>query len=111
MIVRKTNELKCEKLGDVTKRVAIGPKDGATNFAMRVMELEAGKSSPFHTHDWEHEVYILEGEGKVISDGNSAMIKKDSIVFIPPNEKHYFINTGREVLNYICVVPLKGENS
>ncbi|MFP3903820.1 MAG: cupin, partial [Armatimonadota bacterium] len=30
---------------------------GAPNFAMRRFVVEPGGSTPYHTHDWEHEVY------------------------------------------------------
>ncbi|MEM3553827.1 MAG: cupin, partial [Candidatus Bathyarchaeia archaeon] len=39
---------------------------GAPNFAMRLFEMEPGGHSPLHTHPWEHEVFILEGEGVVV---------------------------------------------
>jgi len=42
---------------------------GAENFAMRLFEMETGGYSPFHDHPWEHEVFILEGEGLVIGEG------------------------------------------
>ena len=34
---------------------------GAKNFAMRLFEMKSGGSSPYHSHPWEHEVFILEG--------------------------------------------------
>ena len=33
-------------------RWVIDDKDGAPNFALRVVELEPGAASPFHNHDW-----------------------------------------------------------
>ncbi|MFH1179934.1 MAG: cupin, partial [Candidatus Bathyarchaeota archaeon] len=44
-------------------RWLINEKNGALNFAMRRFEVEPGGYTPYHTHDWEHEVYVLEGEG------------------------------------------------
>ena len=41
---------------------------GASNFAMRLFEMQPGGNSPLHSHDWEHEVFILEGEGTVVDD-------------------------------------------
>ena len=43
-------------------RLLITKEMGAKNFAMRLFEMEPGGYSPFHTHAWEHEVFILEGE-------------------------------------------------
>ena len=39
---------------------------GASNFAMRLFEMKPGGYSPFHSHPWEHEVFVLEGEGLVV---------------------------------------------
>ncbi len=49
----------------VTVRWVIRESDGAPHFAMRVFEVEPGKASPFHTHGWEHEVFVLSGRGHV----------------------------------------------
>lgn len=38
---------------------------GAENFAMRLFEIQPRGYSPLHQHDWEHEVFILEGKGAV----------------------------------------------
>ena len=47
-------------------RWLITKETGAENFAMRLFEMEAGGNSPLHSHNWEHEVFILEGEGTVV---------------------------------------------
>ena len=47
-------------------RWLITKETGAKNFAMRLFEMEAGGRSPLHSHNWEHEVFILEGEGIVV---------------------------------------------
>jgi quercetin dioxygenase-like cupin family protein len=109
MVIRKTNGLPFKKFGDVRKKLAIGLQEGARNFAMRIMELDSGRSSPYHSHDWEHEVYVLEGEGEVVVGNTRSQVYSDDAIFIPANENHSFVNTGKEVLRYICVVPLKGE--
>ncbi len=48
---------------------------GAPNFAMRLFEMEPGGFSPLHSHDWEHEVFVLEGEGTVVSDKGETTLK------------------------------------
>ena len=44
----------------------ITKETGAKNFAMRLFEMDAGGQSPLHSHNWEHEIFILEGKGLVI---------------------------------------------
>ncbi len=86
-------------------RWVINKDMGAPNFAMRVFEMEPGGSSPFHVHDWEHEVFILEGEGAVVSKDGERKFKPGDVIFVAPNEKHQFKNNGKKLVRFICVVP------
>jgi quercetin dioxygenase-like cupin family protein len=79
---------------------------GAPNFAMRLFEMKPGGYSPLHSHDWEHEVFILEGEGVVVGGSEQRQLKPGDAVFIPPNEKHQFRNTGKKLVKFLCIVPI-----
>ncbi len=92
---------------DVTVRWLISEKDGAPNFAMRLFEVEPGGFTPFHKHSWEHEVFVLEGKGILVTDGKDSPLKKDDAVFVPPDEKHQFKNNSGEKFAFICVVPIE----
>jgi quercetin dioxygenase-like cupin family protein len=90
----------------VSIRWVIGKKDDAPNFAMRVIDVEPGCHTPYHTHDWEHEVFVLAGEGIVRGANDSeARIAEGMIAYVAPNEEHGFYNTGDGVLRFICVIP------
>ena len=78
---------------------------GAPTFAMRLFEMEPDGHSPLHTHDWEHEVFILEGEGVVKGEGGEKKFKPGDVIFVPPNEKHQFKNAGKKLVKFICLVP------
>ena len=88
----------------LTMRWVINGSQGATNFAMRVLELEPGKVSAFHQHDNEHEVFVLEGEGEVETPGGTSSIKSGSVVFISEKENHQFRNTGKEMMRFVDVI-------
>jgi quercetin dioxygenase-like cupin family protein len=88
----------------LTIRWVINASQGATTFAMRVLELEPGKVSPLHQHDNEHEAFVLEGQGEVESGNSSKTINEGSVVFIPGRETHQFRNTGKNTLRFIDVV-------
>ena len=90
----------------VTMRRVISEKDGAPNFAMRVFDVEPGASSPFHTHAWEHEVFILAGKGHIREEGSKTPFQEGDVVFVAPEEKHQFVNDGDTAVRFICVVPL-----
>ena len=96
---------KQELLG-VVKRGVINADDGAPRFCMRVFDLEPTSSTPAHSHWWEHEVFVLSGRGVVVGEQRETQITKDSVVFVPPDEHHCFINNGSETLRFICVIPL-----
>ena len=86
-------------------RWLIKKDDGAPNFAMRLFEIEPKGYSPLHSHNWEHEVYILEGNCQVTCDSQKSKATTGYVVFIPPNAKHQFKNTGKSKLKFISLVP------
>ena len=94
-----------EGASGITVRWVIAEKDGAPNFSMRVFALEPGGYSPHHSHPWEHEVFILEGSGAVVREGQDIPISKGDVLFIPPGEAHQLKNTSAETLEFICLIP------
>jgi quercetin dioxygenase-like cupin family protein len=87
-------------------RWVIGEKEGAPNFAMRVAEIQPGAATPLHSHDWEHEVFVLFGQGKVAAGGEEVDLHPGVAVFVPPREEHRFVNDGDDPLGFICAIPL-----
>lgn len=88
-------------------REMITDQDGAPNFAMRVFDVQAGASTPFHTHDWEHEVYIISGTGRVRTEGKETAFKAGDSVYIAPNEQHCFVADSTTPIQMICCIPAK----
>ncbi len=88
-------------------RWLIGKKDGAPNFAMRMFEVEPGGHTPFHEHDWEHEMYILSGKGAVKTDRGEIPFAENDVLYMDPKMRHSFKNTGEETLKFLCLVPNK----
>ena len=91
----------------VQVRWLITKEMGAPNFAMRLFELGRGGRSPFHDHAWEHEVFVLEGEGSIMTKEGSRKFRQGDVVFVLPNEKHQFRNEGKGVLRFLCLVPIE----
>jgi quercetin dioxygenase-like cupin family protein len=86
-------------------RWLVGEEDGAPNFAMRQFELEPGGFTPRHHHPYEHEVFVLEGEGVVLEGDREHALRSGDVVFVPPNEVHQFRNTGHTPLKFLCLIP------
>ncbi len=98
---------KCDEGKGITIRWLITDKDGAENFAMRLFEVEPEGNSPWHQHDWEHEVFILDGEGALKRENGEEKFKQGDVLFVPPMVYHQFKNTGKDVLKFLCMVPYK----
>jgi len=92
---------------DVKLRWLISKKDGAENFAMRLFEIKAGGYTPLHQHDWEHEVFILDGNGVTRDKTSEEGFKKGDVIFVPAMDWHQFANTGKETLKFLCLIPYK----
>ncbi len=86
-------------------RWLVAGKDGAPNFAMRLFEVEPGGHTPFHAHDGEHEIFVVEGEGQLNTEEGPKPLRYGTFAFIPGGEKHQFENTGSSVLKFLCVIP------
>jgi len=103
----RSEEVKEEGSKGITVRRLITRDDGAKNFAMRLFEVEPEGQTPLHSHDWEHEVFILDGKGLVMCGELEVAVTHGYVVFIPPNVKHCFRNLGEEKLSFICLIPHK----
>jgi len=88
------------------KQVLIGPDEGE-NFAMRHFIIEPGGSIPMHTNLVEHEQFVLRGTAEISLEGKIYNVKKDDVVYMPAGAPHYYINTGEEPFEFLCVVPNK----
>lgn len=90
-------------------RWLITKKDGAENFTMRLFDLSPGGHTPLHQHDWEHEVFIVSGSGELRTKEDSNSFKQGDVLFVPSMQWHQFVNTGDDLLQFICVIPYKDE--
>jgi quercetin dioxygenase-like cupin family protein len=89
----------------VKVRWVIKKEDGAKRFAMRAFHVEPGGCTPCHSHPWEHEVFILQGEAQVLKDEEWVRAPAGTVLFIEENEGHQFKNLSHEELIFICLVP------
>jgi len=100
-----------EGVPGVTVRWVIDEKDGAPHFAMRVFDVAPGHATPFHPHWFEHEVFVLSGQGVLRGESSETPLEPGTVAFVPGDEVHQFINTGNAVFRFICLIPhdwLKG---
>ncbi len=96
-----------EGVKDTTIRWLISKQDGAEHFAMRVFNIGPGGHTPYHQHDWEHEVFILTGNGTATTEKGDFPFKEGDFLFIKPMEMHQFRNTTENKVEIICLIPYK----
>jgi quercetin dioxygenase-like cupin family protein len=94
-----------EDASGIKMRWLISKEMGANNFAMRFIEIEPKGFSPLHDHPWEHEIFVLEGEGLTTNGKDEKKIKEGDFIFIPPNETHQTKNIGINTLKLLCMIP------
>jgi len=88
-----------------TVRWLVGKADQAPNFAMREFTVEPGGHTPRHSHPYEHEVFVLEGDGVVVEGIVQHRMHAGDVVYVAPNEVHQFKNTSQRTLRFLCIVP------
>ncbi len=89
----------------VSIRWLISKQDGAENFAMRMFEVRPDGHTPLHSHTHEHEVFILEGQGVFVCEGQEHPFEAEHVIFVPGGAEHCFNNTGQGVLRFLCIIP------
>lgn len=103
-------EVTMEGVENTTIRWLISPKIGAKNFAMRYFVIKKGGKIPIHQHDWEHEIFILKGEGYITNGRKTIKVVPGSFLYVPPNEPHAYENPESETFEFLCLIPVKEEN-
>ncbi|MBN1809751.1 MAG: cupin domain-containing protein [Planctomycetes bacterium] len=76
------------------------------NFVLRLFTVAPGGHTPLHAHDWEHGVYIVSGAGKT-AGGVEVDFSAGDALYVAPGDVHSLVCTGKEPLEFICVVPQK----
>jgi len=88
-----------------TVRWLVGVPEGAPNFSLRQFEVAPGGHTPKHFHDYEHEIFVLEGRGEVLEGDSPHTLGPGDVVLVKPNEIHQFRNTGQAPLKFLCLIP------
>lgn len=104
---REEHEVTMAKSKKTTMRWLVDKSNGAKTYAMRHFVIAPGGIIPLHSHEEEHEIFVLTGSAKVLGGEEGDMARKDDVVYVPSNEPHGYDNTeGTEPFSFICVIPL-----
>ena len=106
MLGRNYTEVTAEPVSEgITIRWVIGKPEGAPNFALRVIEFAPRAAFAPHQHPFEHEIFMLEGEGLIEGPEGEIAMKPGVAIYVPPDEVHGYRNVGEGALRFACVVP------
>jgi len=86
-------------------RWLIGKPDDAPNFAMREFQVDPGGHTPRHHHPYEHEVYVVEGQGVIYEDDTPHPISAGDVILVRPDEVHQFRNESDQPFRFLCLIP------
>lgn len=106
---RTPRPIQVEGAAGVQKAGLITAADGSPTVAMRHFIIEPGGNTPYHTHDWEHVVYVVSGGGLARSPEGEARIGGGDALLVDPDIEHNFVNDGDAPLHFLCIVPLRGD--
>lgn len=85
--------------------ILVGREHGAPNFSMRHIVVAPGGHTPHHSHDYEHEVVVLEGEADVTLGDGVHRARAGDVLYIPANAMHQFRTAGEAAFRFLCMVP------
>ncbi len=89
----------------VEVRVVLGRMEGAPNFTMRVFTLAPGGRTPYHRHDYEHEILVLSGRGILRHAEGRVVLAPGTAALVEPDEWHGFVADEEEGMEILCLVP------
>ena len=70
----------------------VGPRVGTKSFINGITEFGPGAAIPFHSHNCEESVMLLEGHAYLDIEGEVHELKPLDTTYIPPNVPHRFRN-------------------
>jgi quercetin dioxygenase-like cupin family protein len=70
---------------------------------LKVIDIEPGSSTPFHTHPHAHQAVIVSGEGALRLDSREEALEPGDVLVVNPEEAHSIVSRGSGVLRLVCL--------
>ncbi|WP_085990902.1 cupin domain-containing protein [Oceanobacillus senegalensis] len=85
-------------------RRLVGPQEGIENAEVIIGEMEPNGLADPHFHDEiEQIMYILNGNARVIIEGEEAILSVGDVIWIPKRAMHEVINVGDTNLRFVLI--------
>lgn len=92
-VVLRPDQLKSHDRGGGARTTPlVVPSIGAASFINGITEFSPGTAIPFHSHNCEESVMLLEGHAILDIEGQEHELKPFDTTWIPPNIPHRFRN-------------------
>lgn len=85
-----------ERGGGARTTPLVGKNVGTQSFITGYTSFGPGAVIPFHSHNVEESVVLMEGEAILDIDGLEYQLKAHDVTYIPPNVPHRFRNLSQE---------------
>ena len=99
------NAVNMEGAAGCQVQILVGNDEQAPNFVMRQFEVAPGGHTPRHFHPYEHEIYVVEGNGVIVDGDKELPLRQGDVVFVAPDDVHQFKNTSDSPLKFLCLIP------
>lgn len=97
--------VKMEGADGVTVQWLLRKDHGVPNFEMRRFTVVKGGHTPYHKHPYEHEIYVMSGEGTLVHDGKEHPLHPEDVIYVGADDMHQFRNSGVAPFVFMCLVP------
>lgn len=84
-----------ERGGGARTTALVSPSIGASAFINGITSFAPGSAIPFHSHNCEESVMLLEGDAMLDIDGQEIRLQPLDTTWIPPNVSHRFRNLSQ----------------
>jgi quercetin dioxygenase-like cupin family protein len=91
-VLRPSQMATHDRGGGASTTPLVGPSIGANAFINGITSFEPGTEIPFHSHNCEESVLLLEGDAVLDIDGQVIALKPLDTTWIPPLVSHRFRN-------------------
>jgi mannose-6-phosphate isomerase-like protein (cupin superfamily) len=107
MLIKRLRDCKEITAGDRTRlRELLHPEHDAAaiRYSLAVAWLAPGKQSQAHRLKTAEVYYLVHGTGVLHIGDESAEVSAGDAVYIPPGSAQWLDNTGKEDIEFICIV-------
>jgi len=107
MLIRRLTD--CEEFiagDDSVLRKLLHPDkaDLGIRYSLAHAKVRPGERTRAHRLRTAEVYYILDGQGRMYIDGQTAEVAPESVVYIPPGSIQHIENTGPGDLVFLCIV-------